>query len=110
MKVRIMVQMSEGFRRKTRKKLSKHPRERGLYPITRALREYKEGEYVHIVIDPSVHKGMPHPRFHGRTGIVVGKQGRAFIVRVRDGGKYKHIIAYPQHLKPANIYTDEVKA
>ena len=54
MKVRIMVQMSEGFRRKTRKKLSKHPRERGLHPITRALREFKEGEYVHIVIDPSV--------------------------------------------------------
>ncbi|EHP84061.1 50S ribosomal protein L21e [Methanotorris formicicus] len=95
-----MAQRSEGFRSKTRKKLSKHPRERGLYPITRALKKYKEGEYVHIIIDPSYHKGMPHPRYHGRTGIVVGQRGRAFIVRVRDGGKYKLIIARPQHLRP----------
>ncbi|WP_423792352.1 50S ribosomal protein L21e [Methanocaldococcus indicus] len=98
-----MVQMSEGFRRKTRKKLSKKPRERGLYPITRALREYKEGEYVAIKIDPSVHKGMPHPRYHGRTGVVVGKQGKAFLVKIRDGGKEKILIAFPQHLKPVNV-------
>jgi len=94
-----MVQRSKGFRSKTRHKLQKHPRERGMYPITRALKEYKVGDIVHIIIDPSVHKGMPHPRFHGRTGVVVGQRGRAFIVRVRDGGKYKYLIVRPQHLR-----------
>lgn len=94
-----MAQKSEGFRSKTRYKLKKHPRERGLYPITRALKEYKEGETVHIVIDPSVQKGMPHPKFHGKTGKVIGQRGNAFIVRVKDGNKYKDIIARPQHLR-----------
>jgi len=94
-----MVQRSKGFRSKTRHKLKKHPRERGIHPVTRALKEYKVGDIVHIVIDPSVHKGMPHPRFHGKTGTVVGQRGKAFIVRVRDGGKYKDVIALPQHLR-----------
>ncbi|HID47547.1 MAG TPA: 50S ribosomal protein L21e [Methanothermococcus okinawensis] len=94
-----MVQRSKGFRSKTRHKLQKHPRERGIHPVTRALKEFKVGDIVHVVIDPSVHKGMPHPRFHGKTGTVVGQRGRAYIVRVRDGGKYKDIIAMPQHLR-----------
>ncbi|MBW9221275.1 50S ribosomal protein L21e [Methanothermococcus sp. SCGC AD-155-M21] len=94
-----MAQRSEGFRSKTRYKLKKHPREKGLYPLTRALKEYNNGDMVHIKIDPSVHKGMPHPKFHGKTGTVVGQRGSAFIVRVKDGDKYKEIIVRPQHLR-----------
>ncbi|MDK2790782.1 MAG: large subunit ribosomal protein L21e [Methanothermococcus sp.] len=94
-----MAQKSEGFRSKTRYKLKKHPRAKGLFPITRALKEYKEGDIVHVILDPSVQKGMPHPKFHGKTGMVVGQRGRAFLVRVRDGGKLKDIIVRPQHLR-----------
>ncbi|NPB02455.1 MAG: 50S ribosomal protein L21e [Methanopyri archaeon] len=95
-----MVRRSKGFRSRTRKKLRKRVRERGMQPLGRMMQEFEKGQKVHIVIDPSVHKGMPHPRFHGRTGEVVGKQGRAYIVKVRDGGKYKHLIVRPEHLKP----------
>ncbi|MCD6503364.1 MAG: 50S ribosomal protein L21e [Euryarchaeota archaeon] len=98
-----MVKKHHGFRRKTRKKLSKSPRERGMPPITRFLQEFNTGDYVTIDIEPSVHKGMPHPRFQGRTGVVIGKQGKAYVVRIRDGGKYKKIIALPVHLKPIQV-------
>jgi len=58
------------------------------------------GEYVVIKIDPSVHKGQPHRRFHGKVGVVIGKRGRAYIIRVRDGDTHKTVFARPEHLMP----------
>jgi large subunit ribosomal protein L21e len=40
-------------------------------------------------------------RFHGRTGVVVGTQGEAYMLEVRDGGKMKRIIVRPEHLRKA---------
>lgn len=89
-----------GERRKTRHKLKKGVRERGLSPINRAIQEFKIGQRVHIAIDPSVHKGMPHPSFHGRTAKVIGQRGRAYLLEVKDGNMVKELIVCPQHLKP----------
>ncbi len=91
---------SKGFRARTRKVFSKHPRRRGLPPLSRLIREYHLGEKVAIVVDPSVHKGMPHRRFHGKIGTVVERRGRAYVIEVRDGGKIKKVIARPEHIKP----------
>ncbi|MEM1514197.1 MAG: 50S ribosomal protein L21e [Candidatus Thermoplasmatota archaeon] len=93
------MRRSRGFRSKTRKKLEKKFREGEMNIITRAMQKFEEGEKVAIVIDPSVHYGMPHPRYQGKTGSIAGKQGRAYILKIRDGNKIKHIIAYPEHLK-----------
>lgn len=91
---------SVGYRNRTRSLLRKKPRERGLSPINRILREYAEGESVVIKIDPSTLKGMPHRRYHGRTGTVVERRGRAYVVKVHMGGFEKVIIARPEHIKP----------
>ncbi len=91
---------SKGFRSGTRQILRKHPRYRGKIPISRILYEYKIGEKVAIVIEPSFHKGMPHPRFHGKTGEIVEKRGRAYVVKIKDLNKVKYVIARPEHLKP----------
>jgi large subunit ribosomal protein L21e len=56
------------------------------------------GAKVHVLIDPSIHKGMPHPRFHGKTAEVVGKRGRAFVLKVTDGNSQKTLITLPEHL------------
>jgi large subunit ribosomal protein L21e len=93
---------SHGFRCGTRSKLRKSPRERKL-TVTKYLQQFKIGDYVAIVIEPSSHKGMPHPRFHGLTGRVVGKRGRAYIVQVREGSKIKTVFAYPEHLKAVKV-------
>ncbi|NYT00533.1 MAG: 50S ribosomal protein L21e [Methanocellales archaeon] len=89
-----------GSRRKTRHKLKKGVREKGLSTITRAIQEFKIGQRVHITIDPSVHDGIPHPSFHGRTAKVTGQRGRAYLLEVRDGNTFKELIVCPQHLKP----------
>jgi len=89
---------SHGERRKTRYKFKKPIREKGLSPISRAIKEFEIGQMVHIDLDPSVHKGMPHPKFQGRTGKVIGKRGRAYIIEVRDGDAKKVVFALPQHL------------
>lgn len=94
-----MVVRSKGLRSKTRHKLSKHARERGAPPVTHALRSFDAGATVAVVINASVHKGAPHPRFHGLTGKVVKKQGGSFVVQVRAGGKMKLLTARPEHLK-----------
>ncbi len=91
---------THGTRRKSRYKLKKTVREKGLSPISRAIQEYNEGDIVNIDIDPSIHKGMPHHKFHGKTGKIIGKRGRAYIVEVRDGNLMKEVIALPEHLTP----------
>jgi len=44
--------------------------------------------------------GMPHRRFHGRTGFIERRQGVAWIVAVKDGNMQKTVIARPEHLRP----------
>ena len=94
-----MVKRSKGIRSKSRNLLRKKPRERGIHSITRALQHFKEGESVNIVIDSSVHKGMPHIRFHGYTGKVEGKQGGSYLVGINDGKKHKTLIIRSEHLR-----------
>jgi large subunit ribosomal protein L21e len=94
-----MVKRSRGLRSKSRHILRKKPRDRGLISITRALQKFDEGERVNIVINPSIHKGMPHIRFHGKTGKIKGKQGNSYIVGLTDGKKNKNLIIKPEHLR-----------
>jgi len=90
---------SKGERKNTRDKLSNSVRERGASPPSGAVQEFDEGDKVHVSIDPSVPEGRPNPRFQGRTGEVVGEQGRAFEVEVGDGDSTKTLFVRSQHLK-----------
>ena len=91
---------THGTRRKSRYKLKKTVREKGLSPISRSTQEFSEGDIVNIDLDPGIQDGMPHPKFQGRTGKVVGQRGRAYIVKVRDIGLMKEVIVLPEHLTP----------
>ncbi|QLG48255.1 50S ribosomal protein L21e [Natrinema halophilum] len=93
---------SNGPRQGTRRKLANNPRDRGTSPPQRAIQEYEPGEKVHLKIDPSVPNGRFHPRFDGRTGEVVGKQGSAFKVQIEDGGKNKTLLVTAAHLRAQN--------
>lgn len=92
-----MVQKSKGRRRRTRKLLRVKARERS--PITRYLQEFEVGSKVVIKPNPSSHKGMPFKRFFGRTGTVINKRGKSYIIKIKDGNKEKTIISRPEHLK-----------
>ncbi len=91
---------SDGFRRRTRS-LRITPRNRGKLNIGAILAKFEENERVAIKINPS-HQKIPHPRFNGRIGKVVGDQGRAYIIEFMDGEKNKRILVTPEHLKRVN--------
>lgn len=81
--------------------LAKGHRTRGAPPVTKYLQEFAVGETVHVAIVASEHNGMPHPRYQGRTGVVLGKQGRAFKVEISDGNSKKVLIVPAVHLNKA---------
>ena len=95
-----MGRKAKGFRRSTRYLLKRKPRERGKTGLSKVLREYEPEEKVVIKLDPSVHKGMPHRRFHGRIGVIANKRGGSYIVHVTQGKATKEIIVRPEHITP----------
>lgn len=94
------MRRSKGSKSGTRYKLKKDIRAKGKRSIAKTLAQFEEGDRVHIVIDPSVQKGMPFPRFHGKTGTVVEKRGRAYLVEVSENDAKKTVICAPAHLSP----------
>lgn len=89
---------SKGYRRRSRS-LRLKVRERSKVGIRRYIQNFKNNDQVAIKIDSSYQR-IPHPRFDGKGGRVVGKKGRAYRVRIKDGGKTKEIIVTPEHLIP----------
>jgi len=67
--------------------------------VNAILQEFELGEKVVIDIDSSIQDGMPHPRFQGKSGEVVGKRGDCYEVSIKDGKKKKTLVAHPAHLK-----------
>ena len=61
---------SYGYKRKTRHKFRKGFRQEGAIHIAKTLTTYRIGDIVDIVVDGSIHKGMPYKYYHGRTGRV----------------------------------------
>jgi large subunit ribosomal protein L21e len=75
-------------------------RKRGLGSIEKYLIDYNIQDKVDIIGDPSVHKrGLPHRRHYGKTGTVIGKRGRCFLVEVKLGKSKKTLIIGREHLR-----------
>ena len=96
-----MVKKSHGFRARTRSLMSKRIRQKGLTSPSKVLVDYEVGQRVDIVIDPGFHKGMPHRRYHGRTGVATALRGRAVVVDVSLGKATKTLIIRREHLQPS---------
>ena len=88
-----MVKRTGGPRKKTRHKLQKKPRTRGKIKIRKILDTFKAGERVRILQEPGAQRGMPHPRFKNLIGVVIKKQGDAYIISIKDGNKEKKVIS-----------------
>jgi ribosomal protein L21E len=93
------MQRVGGFRRKTRRKLSKNIRQKGKVSLTKFFQRLSEGDRVYLVAEPAVQKGMYFPRFHGKAGVVDGKQGSNYYIKIKDGRKSKRLLVHPVHLK-----------
>lgn len=96
-----MVKRIGGLRRRTRYKFRKEKRARGKISTTRYLQSFNVGDRIYLNVEPSVQKGMYHPRFMGRSGIIKGKRGKCYEVSISDLGKEKTLIIHPVHLRKA---------
>jgi large subunit ribosomal protein L21e len=94
-----MARAAKGIRKGTRSLFRQPPRERGKTRITRVLQQYEVGDKAAIRIDSRVKGGQPHNTFNGKTGVIVGQQGRSYLLRIRIGGKLKVVVAHPAHLR-----------
>lgn len=94
-----MVKRKGGFRRKTRNKFQKQIQDKGKISIRRYLQEFTEGDRVTLSAEPAQQGGLYHPRFHGKSGVVNGRQGNCFIVKVKDGNALKQLLIHPSHLR-----------
>ncbi|MFX1511576.1 MAG: 50S ribosomal protein L21e [Promethearchaeota archaeon] len=95
-----MVRTSKGTMFRSRKVMKKSTRKKGLPPLSSLLRTYNVGDKVDILIEPSIQKGQPHRRFHGRTATIIEIRGKAVVLNVRDGNAMKTVIARCEHVRP----------
>ncbi len=96
-----MAKRTGGFRRKTKHKMSKNYRDKGKISLANYLQEFNAGDRVCLVADPSVHAGMYHPRFYGKSGTIVAKRGGCYEVQIKDVRMNKTLLVHPVHMKRA---------
>ncbi len=89
----IIVQKSYGKMRGTRKKLRKPTKP----TLTELLKKFEVGDTVHVVLRSN--SSFQHPRTHGKTGTILEKAGRSYVVEIRDGSLKKKYQLTPEHLK-----------
>ena len=101
---------SYGIRARTRHMFAKKFRTHGPINLSRYLRNVKVGDYVDIFADPSIHKGMPHKGYHGRTGIIFNVTKSAVGVRVNKlvNGRIieKRIHVRIEHVRPSKCQAE----
>merc|ERR1712199_140846 len=71
-----------GVRARTRDRFSKPYKKHGAAPLSKYFVVYKIGDYVDVLADGSIHKGMPHKFYHGKTGRVFNVTAHALGVIV----------------------------
>lgn len=90
-----------GFRRKTRSLFRKDKRNKGKISLGSYFQIFNIGDRVNLTVEPSIRKGMYHPRFVGKAGIIKGKAGRCYEILIQDIKKKKTLIVHPVHLRRA---------
>jgi large subunit ribosomal protein L21e len=95
-----MVKRPRGPRSKTRHKLSKGPRFKGVPSVSKQVKVFPVGTVVSIHIEPSIHAGFPPALFHGLTGKIVERRGRdGYVVEFKAGKATKKVVTTASHLR-----------
>ncbi len=104
---------NHGLRKGTRHKFSQPHRKHGHPNLTTHLINFRLGDIVDIKANASVHRGMPHSIYHGKTGRVwnVAPRGIGVEVLKRVRGRYirKRICVRKEHVHLSRC-EEELKA
>ena len=117
---------SFGVRARTRDLFSKPYKKKGATPFSRYFVNYKMGDYVDIIADGSIHKGMPHKFYHGKTGkvfdvtahavgVIVNKLNNGRVIPKRIHVRIEHVrksqsrVAFVERVKANDLKKIEAK-
>ena len=75
---------------------------KGKISLSRYFQEISMGQHVAFVRDLSVPAQFP-VRMQGRTGVISGRRGKVYSVRVNDKNQEKTFLVQPIHLKKIKI-------
>ncbi len=73
-------------------------RTRGKLQLSKYFQELKEGDSVSVAREWSMNSNFPE-RLQGRAGVIEGKRGKAYMVKIKDQNKEKRFLITPIHLK-----------
>ncbi len=76
----------------------KNIKSRGKISLSKYFQELKTGEKVAIVREQSSEPKFP-VRIQGKTGVIIGKKGEAYIISLMDGNEKKTFVIDAIHLK-----------
>lgn len=75
----------------------KNAKTHGKLKLSQYFQELKDGDKVAIVREQSLNPNFPE-RIQGKSGIVIGQRGDAYLIRIKDGNAEKVHILKPMHL------------
>jgi len=100
----------KGYRRGTRYLFQREFKKNGPEHLSTYLKVYKIGDIVDIKVNGSIHKGMPHKYYHGKTGTVfnVTKGALGVFVNKKVGNRIvrKRLNVRIEHLKHSTCRQD----
>lgn len=73
-------------------------RTRGKLQFSKYFQKFEKGDNVAVVAEFSQEINFPK-RLQGKTGLIDGKQGEVYIVKIKDIAKEKKYLIKPLHLK-----------
>ena len=73
-------------------------RTKGKLKLSRYFQELEKGDSVAVARECAVQSSFP-ARLQGKTGIVEGRRGKAYIVKLKDKNKEKMFLIEAIHLK-----------
>ena len=73
-------------------------RTRGKLQLSKYFQEFKNGDSVAVVMEPTVQSSFPKT-LQGRTGIIESKRGKVYVVKIKDQNKEKKFLIETIHLK-----------
>jgi ribosomal protein L21E len=75
----------------------KNIRTKGKLKLSRYFQEFDVGQRVAVVKEHALNPKFPK-RLQGRSGVVNGKRGESYIIKIKDINKEKSYIIHPAHL------------
>ncbi len=98
--VLIYMSSSKGLLSRRTRKLSRHlkPSEMG---IAKRIKNFENGAKV-VIMPRNTMRNIPHPRYRGRTAVVVERRGDSYLVEMQLSKSTKRRLIVPQmHLEKA---------